>query len=148
MKPVRHFLTLAATLIALPAFADDKPLPLNQSADPETMLMQIDLKVALRQYERLQSDLYEAELQLALVENGALDTAAAEARQALAKTEYSEAPREEVERARKRYSDSKLVEVDRLKARLIVLKETAKVTRDKANAIAKALATRTTCGAP
>ena len=110
-------------------------------SEPELMLMQIDLKTLLQHYEKLQSEIHEAELQLALVEAGALDPAVAEAKRAVAETENARP--EVVEHARRRYSEYKQVEVERLKARHHVLLARAYETREKASTLAKELARRT-----
>ena len=144
MKTIRHCLALAALLIALPGFADDKPAPLNLSSDPETMLMQIDLKVTLQQYEKLRTEAGEAELQLALGEAGTPDPAVGEARKALAEMKEREksksVSREELKEADDNYKIAQRRAEDNLKLRYEVLTKMANRARAEARLLATELA--------
>ena len=129
MKPIRHYVTLAAILIALPAFADDKPQPSTLPADPETMLLQIDLKVTLQHYEKLRTEAGEAELQLVLGEAGTPDPAIGEARKALAEMKEREksksVSKEELKEAEDNYKIAQMRAEDNLKRRYEVLTKMA-----------------------
>ena len=143
MKTI-HCLTLAAILIALPAFADDRPQPHSPPSDPETMLMQIDLKVTLQQYEKLRTEAGEAELQLALGEAGTPDPAIKEARMALAEMKEREksqrVTKEELKEADDNCKIAQIRAEENLKRRYQVLTEMAARARADAHKLATELA--------
>ena len=146
MKTI-HYLTLAAILIALPAFAEDRPQPHSPPSDPETMLMQIDLKVTLQHYEKLRTEAGEAELQLALGEAGTPDPAIKEARMALAEMKEREksqrVSKEELDEAEKNYKIAEAWAEEKLKRRYQVLTDMAARARAEARKLATELAKRT-----
>ena len=147
MNPIRHCLTLAAILIALPAFAEDRPQPHSPPSDPETMLMQIDLKVTLQHYEKLRTEAGEARLQLALGGAGTPDPAVEEARKALTEMNEREksksVSKEELDEAEKNYKIAEARAAENLKRRYQVLTEMADRARMEARELAKELAKRT-----
>ena len=146
MKTI-HYLTLAAILIALPAFADDRPQPHSPPSDPETMLMQIDLKVTLQQYEKLRTEAGEAELQLALGGAGTPDPAVGEARKVLAEIEEREKSKSvtkgELQTAHENYQLAEAWAEEKLKRRYQVLTDMAARARAEARKLATELAKRT-----
>ena len=152
MKPIRHYLTLAAFLIALPAFAGDKPQPLPLPSDPELMLMQIDLKVTLQQYEKLRTEAGEAELQLALGEAGTPDPSIEEAHKALAEIREKDKSKRVPEKELKEAEDNcKMAEIraeEKLKRRYQVLTDMASRARAEARLLATELAKRAEQAAP
>src|SRR5882757_550800 len=164
MKAIRHCLALAAIVIALPVRAQDKPAspsthhttepdhsPSAQfitagSPDPDTLLLQIDLKVTLQQYERLRTEAAEAELQLEIGELATPDPRVEEARKALAEMKVREksqrVSKEELKEADDNYKIAQIRAEDNLKRRYQVLRSMADRARADAYKLAETLAKR------
>lgn len=146
MKPIRQYLTLAAILIALPAFADDKPQPLPLPSDPDLLILQVELKVTLQQYEKLRTEAAEAELHLELGDAAASDPAVEEARKALAeikaKDKSQRVTKEELTEAKITYEIAEKRAFENMKHRHEVLRSMAVRARDDAHRLADTLAKR------
>lgn len=146
-----HCLILAAFALVLPAVAEEPSLAFDgaralslSAANPKRMLMEIDLKVLLRHYEKLKTEIGETEVQLALARAGDQDAVMTDAAKALAAVENDKgATKEDLERARDRYAVAITKELDRLKMRLQVLTELNAMVRKEAEVLAQELAKET-----
>ena len=174
MNPTRHYFTLAALCLALPASAEDKPatgaLLINRSAtsvltlsgdkpetegtlllandkpvpalpiDPEMMLLQIDLKVALQHYEKVKTELSGLPLQaeLARFGDGPGRSPIADERKALRKKQEDPATtKEELQAAEQRVREALEADGEKWRSRRSLLAEEADRFRRQIQELAK-----------
>jgi len=141
-------LILTAFSLVLPAVAEEPSLTTDgaramtlSAANPRRMLMEIDLKVLLRHYEKLKTEIGETEVQLALASAGDQNAAMTEAAKALAAVENNKSvTKDDLEKAKVTYGKAIAREHDRLKMRLQVLTDFSSMARKEAEALAQELA--------